>query len=159
MKNQERSRWMRSLLFLVLFCGWSHCARAESSGNPPAVSLCEVLSHPTDYSDRTLTLTVRITATKEGSFLWVHGCKSLGVVTLVMESQSESESGIKVLEDMLRSHGLSDHPVIATLTGTFTYDPQANAPRYRAVFKARAASGLKQSEHVERRVAQVSMAF
>jgi hypothetical protein len=135
---------------MLLVCAWSHCARAGDSGAPPAVSLCDVLTHPTDYSDRTLTLTVRITATKEGSFLWIPGCRNLGVVTLLMEVQSQSESEMKALQDMLRSHGLSDHPVIATLTGTFTYDRQPDAHRFRAVFKARAASDLKQSEHVER---------
>lgn len=93
---------------------------------------------------------VRITATKEGSFLWTPGCRNLGVVSLQMEGLSESDSGMKGLQDMLRAHGLSDHPVIATLTGTFTYNSQADEHRHRAAFKANTASDLKQSAHLER---------
>jgi hypothetical protein len=95
-------------------------------------------------------MTARITATKEGSFLWTPACRNLGVVSLQLEGQAESDSGLKGLQEMLRSHGLSDHPVIATLTGTFTYNQQPDEHRHRAVFRANAASDLKQSDRVER---------
>src|SRR5580698_6738766 len=88
-------------------------AQADSSGVPQSASLCVVLARPTEYSGRTMRMTARITATKEGSFLWTPACRNLGVVSLQLEGQAESDSGLKGLQEMLRSHGLSDHPVIA----------------------------------------------
>ena len=148
--TKEKSRLFRRLTLvaaLPLLVAGSLYAQADSSS---ATSLCEVLAHPVDHSGRTLRMTVRITATKEGSFLWTPRCRNLGVVSLQMEGESESESGMKALQDMLRAHGLSDHPVIATLTGTFIYNQQPDEHRHKAVFRANAASDLKQAERVER---------
>lgn len=145
MKNREFIRWALSVLFLILTsfgCGY---ATAESSGAPPKVALCDVLGRPADYSGKTLTMTVRITATKEGSFLWNSSCKNLGL-TLQIEDQAKSDTGIQGLLEMLRQHGLSDHPVTATLTGVFLYNQQDEyRNRRRSVFRASSATEIKQA--------------
>jgi hypothetical protein len=151
--SMNNRAWLRRMMpaaaLLVVVAGTS-CAQADSGGAPESASLCLVLAHPTDFSGKTMRMTVSITATKEGSFIWTPACRGLGVVSLQLEGQTESESGLKGLRDMLRSHGLSDHPVIATLTGTFTYNQQQDEHRHKAVFKASAASDLSQSERLER---------
>lgn len=150
--SKEKAWSFRRLTLAVapLLVAGSLYAQGHSSGASRTISLCEVLAHPADHSGRTLRMTVRITATKEGSFLWTPGCRNLGVVSLRMEGQPESESGMKGLQDMLRAHGLSDHPVIATLTGTFIYNQQPEEHRHKAVFTVNAASDLKQADRVER---------
>jgi hypothetical protein len=120
-------------------------ALAESSDAPPRVALCEVLAHPAEYSGKTMTMTARITATKEGSFLWSPSCRNLGL-TLQIEDQAKSDTGIQSLLEMLRRHGLSDHPVTATLTGVFLYNQQDEyRNRRRSVFRVSAATEIKQA--------------
>jgi hypothetical protein len=148
----NKAWWLRMTLVaaLPLLIAGNISAQTDSGGVPQTISLCEVLAHPADHTRRMLRMTVRITATKEGSFLWTPGCRNLGVVSLQMETPLVSESGLKGLQDMLRAHGLSDHPVVATLTGTFIYSQQPDEHRRKAAFKANAASDLKQAERVER---------
>ena len=140
---------MSRVLAVLLFCALAsrNWANAHNNNVPTTVSLCEVLAHPTDYSGTKITMTVRIVGTKEGSFVWSPRCRDLGRPLLQVEDQSKPESGVKLLLDMLRSHGLSDHPVVATLTGVFTYE-QLGMPsnRHKAVFKVSAASDIKLSD-------------
>jgi len=150
MTNKIWSLRMTLVAALPLLLAGHLRAQVDSIGVPHATSLCQVLAHPADHSGRTLRMTVRITATKEGSFLWTPGCRKLGVVSLQMEGQLESKSGMKRLQDMLRAHGLSDHPVIATLTGTFIYNQEPDEHRHKAVFTVNAASDLKQADRVKR---------
>jgi hypothetical protein len=147
MKNKAWSRRMMFAAFLAV--AGNTCANANSRDASPTVSLCEVLTHPSNYSGRKVKMTVRITSTKEGGFLWTPSCRSLGVATLQIDDAVDSDSGISDLLDLLRSHGLSDHPVIATLAGTFIYNPKKDEHRQRSVFKANAASNLKLSNHLE----------
>lgn len=151
MKNEKaRSFGLTLVATIPLLLAGNLRAEADSSGVPHTTSLCEVLAHPTDHSGTTLRMTVRITATKEGSFLWTPDCRNLGVVSLQMGGPPESKSGMKSLQEILRAHGLSDHPVIATLTGTFIYNQQPDEHRHKAVFKVNAASDLKQADRIER---------
>jgi len=60
---------------LTLLVAGSLYAQSDTIGASRTISLCEVLAHPVDHSGRTLRLTVRITATKDGSFLWTPGCR------------------------------------------------------------------------------------
>lgn len=145
MKNRELIRCVLSVSFLILTAFGCGYATAESSDATPKVALCDVLRHPADYSGKTLTMTVRITATKEGSFLWSSSCKNLGL-TLQIEDQAKSDTGIQSLLEMLRQHGLSDHPVTATLTGVFLYNLQDEyRNRRRSVFRASSATEIKQA--------------
>lgn len=143
MRNRQLFRWVvsASLLAWTAFgCGY---VAAESRGASSKVAFCEVLAHPADYSGKTLTMTVRITATKEGSFLWSSNCRKLAL-SLQIEDEAKSDTGIQNLLKMLRLHGLSDHPVVATLTGVFLYDQEDEHHRRRSVFRASAASEIKQ---------------
>ena len=145
MKNHELVRCILPLLLLVwavFGCGY---AAAQSSGVSSKVALCDVLAHPADYSGKTLTMTVRITATKEGRFLWSSSCRNLGL-PLQIEDQAKSDMGIQGLLEMLRQHGLSDHPVAATLTGVFFYNQQDEyRNRRRSVFRVSSATDIKQA--------------
>jgi hypothetical protein len=115
------------------------------------VSLCDVLARPKAFSGKSMTMTVRITSTKEGTTLWNPACKGLGV-DLQTDASARSQPGISALYQALRLHGLSDHPVIATVTGIFIYD-QYDEVRHqrRSVVKATAATDIKQSDVVEHR--------
>ena len=139
-------RWIAPVSFLFLTAVGSGYGIAEGSDAPPKVALCEVLAHPADYSGKAMTMTARITATKEGSFLWSPSCRNLGL-TLQIEDQAKSDTGIQRLLEMLRQHGLSDHPVTATLTGVFLYNQQDEyRNRRRSVFRVSAASEIKQAD-------------
>lgn len=142
---QERAAetWVpsASLLVLTVFgCGY---AAAETGDASSKVALCDVLAHPTDYSGKTLTMTVRITATKEGSFLWSSNCRKLGL-SLQIEDEAKSDADIQNLLKVLRLHGLSGHPVVATLTGVFLYHQENEQHRRRSIFRVSAASEIKQ---------------
>jgi len=144
-------RWI--LVFLGVGWGpWLGLAPQELGNRSlPRVSLCEVLTHPTEYSGKSMVVSGRITATKEHVGLWDPGCSKLGV-SLVTGPKAESEPGITELYRAIRLHGLSDHPVIADLTGIFLENEYDNVRRRRrSVFKAVAAANIRQSQTVERR--------
>ena len=143
MRNCELIRWVLSVSFLVLTVFGCCYAAAQSNDAPSKVALCDVLARPAGYSSRTLTMTVRVTATKEGSFLWSSNCKKLGL-SLQIGDEAKSDAGIRNLLKMLRLHGLSDHPVVATLTGVFLYNQEDEQHRHRSVFRVSAASEIKQ---------------
>lgn len=139
---------VRACLFAMTIIGGS-CA-AFAHGTPAKVTLCEVLARPAEYSGKTLTMTVRVTATKEGSFLWSPGCKNLQM-PLQIEGQAKSNSDIQNLLEMLRLHGLSDHPVIANLTGVFLYNQHDEYHSFPwSFFRVSAATHVRQSDSIER---------
>jgi hypothetical protein len=145
MKKHEWMRWitLASLFFLTVI--GNGYAIAENGDPPPSFALCDVLARPADYSGKTITMTVRITATKEGSFLWSSSCRNLGL-TLQIEDQTKSDTGVQSLLEMLRQHGLSDHPVTATLTGVILYNQQDEyRNRRRSVFRLSSAKEIKQT--------------
>jgi hypothetical protein len=124
---------------------------AWSSEKPvPKADLCDVLGTPSKYSAKTITVVARITSTKEGGFLWSPSCPRRGV-RLIIDQKSGSGSGTTELSAALRKHGLSDNPVIATLTGVYVadyFDDVRN--RHYPVFRITAASHVRQSRRVER---------
>lgn len=120
---------------------------AESAATE--VSLCDVLKEPAHYAGKTLMMTVRITSTKEGASLWSPGCSKLGV-SLHVDRKHQSESGIVELYREMDKYGLSDHPIIATLTGIYDveyFDPIRH--RKRIVFRAETARDIKRSTKPE----------
>jgi hypothetical protein len=148
------TEWRHWLVFTAAFlvaAGVGNCAKGEDNDTPVRVSLCEVLAHPAEYSGKSLIITVRITSTKEGSSLWHPSCRKVGVA-LQFDASATSGQGIADLREVLRLHGLSNYPVIATLTGVFIYDQYDEVRhRRRSVFKATAATDIKQSHDVEHR--------
>jgi|HubBroStandDraft_6_1064221.scaffolds.fasta_scaffold191910_1 hypothetical protein len=115
------------------------------------VSLCDVLAQPSKYAGKTITLTVRITSTKEGTSLWSPDCSKLGV-RLHVDREVRSEGGIAALYVEMDKYGLSDRPIIATLTGVYVSD-YFDEIRHRnyPVFKAVSAKDITRSPKAEHR--------
>jgi hypothetical protein len=145
----RKREWMQLIAFAgVLFhtAFGSGYAIAEPNDAPPTIALCDVLAHPADYAGKTIALTVHITSTKEGSFLWSSRCRN-HVLKLQIEDQARSNKGVQDLLEMLRQYGLSDRPVTATLIGVFLYSNQdGDGSRRRSVFRVRSATEIKQAE-------------
>ena len=119
--------------------------------SPLKISICELLAHPSQYAGISVVMTVRITATKEGASLWDPACTKVGL-RLHSDPATSSDPAMLELDRVLNEHGLSDHPVIATLTGEFRqnhYDDIRH--QAKAVFNAVAASDIRQSQSIEHR--------
>jgi hypothetical protein len=145
--------WLRWGMFLSVFLLSSHIETLAKGEDIKSVrvSLCDVLAHPKDFSEKSLIVTVRITATKEGASLWSPDCKKFGV-DLLTDASAKSQPGIVALDQVLRLHGMSNHPVIATLSGIFINDEYDEFRHlHRSVFRATAATDIKQSENEEHR--------
>ena len=144
------------LVFLLCFVAFSASSKkmeawAGVEGGASSVSLCDVLRQPSIYAGKTVTLTVRITSTKEGTSLWSPACPKLGV-RLHIDHEARSESGIAALYQELDKYGLSDRPIIVTLTGVYVAD-YFDEIRHRnyPVFSAVAAKDIKRSSKPELR--------
>lgn len=115
----------------------------------PSTDLRGVLKDPSKYAGKTITVVARISFTKEGGFLWSPGC-SKRRVRLIIDLKDESGTAGGFLA-ALRRHGLSDHPVIATLTGIYVPDYYDNIRnRHYPVFRVTAAAHVTRSRNVER---------
>ena len=126
-------------------------AQQPADAHPIKLPLCEVLTHPSKYSGRSLIVTATFTATKEGIDLWDRRCPGLGV-DLLENPAVDSHPDMVELYRMLKDHGMSDHPVMATVTGQFKDDQYDSvSDRRRWVFIAVAASDISQTKRVERR--------
>jgi hypothetical protein len=137
--------------FCVFVLAGGPCAHGETNGPSVSVSLCDVIEHPRDYSGKSVVMTVRITATKEGTSLWNPSCAK-DAIGMLIDAPSESGPGLLELRRAIKLHGLSDHPVIATLTGVFLYnDYDEIRHRRRSVLKVIDAAEIKQSQTAEHR--------
>lgn len=135
--------------FAVYFAPTKVEGQSAAEGAAIKVSLCDVLKQPAHYAEKTLMMTVRITSTKEGASLWNPECSKLGV-SLHVDRESQSESGIVALYREMDKYGLSDRPIIATLTGLYDveyFDPIRH--RKRTVFRATSAKDIKRSTKPE----------
>lgn len=142
---------MKWAFFCVLVLGAVLPVHSENIGPPVSVSLCEVIEHPTDYSGKSVVMTVRIWATKEGTSLWNPACKKYGI-RMWFGVPFESKPALLELNRALSIYGLGDHPVIATLTGVFEKDNYDEIlHRHYPVLKVINAVDIKRSQAVERR--------
>jgi len=115
------------------------------------IPLCRLLADPRAYAGKTVEVVARITATKEGIDIWDPTCKNIGV-DLVIDFDAPGKKGFSELEDSLRAHGLSDHPVIATLRGMFIPNQYDKVRRKkRTVLAVESVEGVHQAASVERR--------
>src|SRR5258707_65488 len=101
---------------LVQFRGVGGASLTTADKPPLQPTLCELFAHPERYSGKDLMVSARITQTKDGSDIWDPGCPNSGAV-LRTNPSTESDPTIVELYRTLRIHGLSDHPVTATLFG------------------------------------------
>jgi hypothetical protein len=142
---------------LILILGVSASCSAKtipetnSSEDSSITSICDVLRQPSLYSGKAVTITVRITSMKEATTLWSPACAQLGV-SLHVDPESRSGSGIADLYKELYKYNLSSRPVIATLMGVYVTDyfDEIKQRKY-PVFKVFSARDIKRSPKVELR--------
>jgi|ERR1019366_1330957 hypothetical protein len=103
-----------SLMLLFSATGIGQQAKGINA-DVPTMSFCELLAHSKQYVSRTVSVRVRITATKHGTGIWDPECSGRGAD---LQWQGSSP-GMKKLDEALRKFGMGDYPVIATLTGTW----------------------------------------
>lgn len=136
---------------LVLFRGAAGTPIAV--GETPALrpTLCELFAHPQKYVGKDLMVSARITQTKDGSDIWDPSCPNAGAL-LQTNPSTESDPTIVKLYRTLRLHGLSDHPVTATLHGILKEEQYEKVPnKRRLIFIVAAASDISRTKHIERR--------
>jgi len=114
---------------------------------PEQTALCKIFAKPSEYAVRSLAVTALIEATKEGAFVWTPSCRGRGLSLIF----SASGNGVAELRRALSQHGLGDHPVVGTLTGSVDlnyYDEIRNV--HRTVFRIITARDIHRSETIER---------
>lgn len=143
---------------LVLLLGAATSCNAGSQqaglGNGQAVykvALCKLLVDPKAYKGKSVEVVARITATKEGIDIWDPACSSLGL-NLSIDFDAPGKHGFRELEDALKAHGLSDHPVIATMRGVILFNQYDKIRRRnRTVLAIESVEDVHQAASVERR--------
>ena len=136
-------------LFMLFLSG---VCRPETAAPPeiPAVTLCELLSHSKEYQGRDVVITVRITAYKHGTSISDPSCSGRGADL----QWKGSSTGTAHLSSVLREAGMSDHPVTATLKGTWMgeqHTDNAFIHQPRLVFAMSDASDIRRAKAVQRR--------
>ncbi len=148
----KSTKWSVKAIVLVALVLVSKEALCDTRvDNQPAITvqICDVLKHPSEYAGKKIVMRVRITATKEGTSLWSPTCSKLG---MRLHYDSMTGPGIEELNRELKSHGLSDRPILATLTGIFMLDYYDEIKeRVVRVFNVTAATDITQSDKVEHR--------
>ena len=152
MRHSENVRLTIMVVALLVLPTGRSIARGQDSGVVrQSVALCELMGNPEPYAGKVVTVTARLTSTKDGTSMWDPGCKTMGLELEIVPS-SRSNPDIGRLQLALKQHGLSDHPVMATLTGTFLYNKyDAVRRRARSLFSAISAADVQQSSVIERR--------
>ena len=137
-------------LAVVVTCGSGLCCASSGQKTTPTTDLCDVLRNPSRYAGKTITVIARVTSTKDGGFLWSPSCSKRGV-RMIIDLKPESGNSAAEFLAALRKYGLSDRPVIATLTGVYVadYHDEIRNRRYPA-FRITAAANVRRSRHVER---------
>jgi len=143
------------LFLLTLVMGCSTTYEQHNAIREPilVVPLCELLQNPLKYSGKTVTTTARIASFKEGTGIWDPACRRRGA-DLHTEESARSSASIVELDKALRSYGMGDHPVVATLTGVwlpYQFTGGGFLPQPRHVFLASTAANIGRSAGVERR--------
>lgn len=119
---------------------------------PPIVSLCDLIKQSQIYAGQRVTTTVRILATKHVTGIWDPACKR-SCADLHFPSDDQDNASTHALLKELGQHSMGDHPVIATLTGTWlgtqNYEHQF-LPQPRIVFEVSEAKGITHSGKIER---------
>jgi hypothetical protein len=126
---------------------------ATARNGIPAIPLCELLRTPLSYAGKTVTTVARIDRFKEVTGIWDPACRNLGA-DLHTQDSDRSTLAMKKLAEELNKAGMGDHPVIATLTGTWLPNQITKngfLPQPRLVFLVSDASNIGRSKKVERR--------
>jgi hypothetical protein len=79
--------------------------------------MCDMVTSGDSLVGKRIDVLVRITATKEGAFLWDPGCHGR-VVAISFARPAQNQPDILELRRAMKDYGLSDHPVMAAVTGT-----------------------------------------
>ena len=144
-----------TLMLLVAAC--IGCAgeedKSDHGSGPPTkkVDLCSLIANSKSYAGKSVATVGRITATKEGIDMWDPACTNLGV-DISIDFDATGRRGFGVLEQALKAHGLSSHPVIASVTGVLRwncYDKTRH--KKRTVLEVESVDEVHQATVVERR--------
>ncbi len=110
------------LLAMVVSCsGGSPIPRASVDQAPTKTSICSIMANPKAFGGKAVEVVGRITATKEGIDIWDPSCRGVGI-DLSIDYDVHADNGFEPLEALLKTNGLSDYPVIATIQGSFMPD-------------------------------------
>ena len=151
----KSAKWLR-VLILIIGLGVVAAARVTAQSEatiqaPIQVSLCELVRNPSTYSGKIILTTVRITATKHGSSLWDPRCRSVGLAWQT-DPLYKSTKELADLDREMSAHGLSDHPIVATLRGEFIHDQYNVLLKRRMSFlNVKAATDIRQTKDEEHR--------
>jgi len=114
------------------------------------LQLCKLLSNPKVHSGKVVDIQARITSVKEGSNIWDPDCPNLGAI-LIVDPSPDADPSIHELDRMMRLHGLSDHPVTASLVGVLKIENRRPSNRKVLVFTAQKARNIGQTKQRELR--------
>ncbi len=118
MVNRRISRRMAFLLLIGLLMALCDCTGPlNSSGEPEATTLCEILAAPRSYSGKTVLVTASVAVTREGSLIWQDGCDNSWVGLQFNEPLRSDHD----LADLLVHYRASNRPLTASMVGTFRY--------------------------------------
>jgi len=129
------------------------CVSAQDAHNPQAAlsstSYCATFKSPGSYLGKQVRIRARITATKEGTYLWDPQCRST-FAQLNYQDDPQNIKSLANLADFLMQYGLSDHPVIATLTGSVK-KRRCDGSLWRScfVFVAQESSDVTLSDNID----------
>jgi hypothetical protein len=98
-------RRLVSLMLLFSATGVGQQAKGINAG-VPTMSLCELLVHSKQYVGRTVSVRVRVTATKHGTGIWDPACSGWGAD---LQWQGSSP-GMKRLDEALKKFGMGTIP-------------------------------------------------
>jgi hypothetical protein len=136
------------LLAILLSCESAqnaHDAHAAIS----SVLFCDAFKSPDTYVGKQIRFRARITATKEGTFLWDPQCRNTFAL-LHYKNETQNTTSMSNLSGFLMRYGLSDHPIIATLTGSVKKQRCADSLwRTCLVFVTHEASAVTLSGNIE----------
>jgi hypothetical protein len=118
----------------------------------PTVPLCELLKSPSTYSGRVVTTTARIASEEHFTDIWDPACPYLGTVVHFLELEHSPAAVSKLLREI--NKGMGHHPIIATMTGTWTPNQTTENAMFRqpqTVFLVSNAVNIHRSKKAEHR--------
>jgi|ERR1017187_1105759 hypothetical protein len=136
----------------ILTVATSAVCQSTPAARNAVVPLCDLLKDSAKYTGKSVTTAARIFPGRHVTVIWDPACRGLGA-TLEIEKSRESVAGVQQLEAELYKAGMGDHPVIATLTGTWVGTERTDngfIAQPRIVFRVTDVSNISRSAKIER---------
>ena len=123
---------------------------SKQKAEPQETAVCQIVQTPKDYLGLRLRIRGNIYSDKENLIVWDSSCSNNPLPWYAAKDSADLVS----LRRLLKMHGTSDHPVIATLSGTLranTPTPGIHVHRFRYLFEVDGASNVMISTQAQRR--------